>query len=168
DEAVLAFEQAIAASPRRAEPYFSLANAKRLAASDRHFLAMMELARDMASLPVEEQTMMHFALGKACADVGDPQRSFRHLRDGNALKRRQIVYDEATRLKRFERIRAVFGAELMRARSGLGPPSAAPVFIFGMPRSGTTLVEQILASHPKVFGAGELMEMPKLAMNMRG
>jgi tetratricopeptide (TPR) repeat protein len=167
-EAAHAFEQAIAASPKRAGPYFSLAKVKRLAADDRHFLAMRELARDLASLPVEEQTTLHFALGKALADVGDRQRSFRHLLDGNALKRRQIIYDEARTLKRFERIRAAFGAQLMREKAGLGDPSTAPVFIFGMARSGTTLVEQILASHPNIFGAGELTEMATLAMSMRG
>ena len=98
---------------------------------------------------------MHFSLGKAYADLGQNERSFRHFLVGNALKRRDTAYDEPAMLGFFDRVRAAFTPALMQSKAGLGDPSTVPVFIVGMPRSGTTLVEQILASHPNVFGAGE-------------
>ena len=99
---------------------------------------------------------------------GEQQEAFNNILQGNSLKRRQIIYDEATTLQRLERIRKVFTPSLLQEKSGLGDPSEIPVFIVGMPRSGTTLVEQILASHPNVFGAGELAEMGKLAAGVSG
>jgi LPS sulfotransferase NodH len=95
-------------------------------------------------------------LGRAFSDLGEHERSFRHLRDGNALKREQLAYDEKQMLGLFEHIRTTFTPELMQEKKGCGDPSEAPVFVVGMPRSGTTLLEQILASHSKVYGAGEI------------
>jgi tetratricopeptide (TPR) repeat protein len=163
DEAINAFERAIACDPRQTAAYWNLVCSKNLGAADPPFLAMNELARDMASLEVEQQVYLHFALGKAFADIGEHQRSIGHLLQGNSLKRQQVVYDERRTLQWFERIRTIFTAELMSRKQGLGDPCSAPVFIVGMPRSGSTLIEQILASHPKVFGAGELREIVLMA-----
>jgi hypothetical protein len=99
---------------------------------------------------------LHFALGKAFDDLGQHERSFRHLRDGNALKRAGLAYQEKEVLLLLERIRTAFTPELMQQKYGEGHHSDVPVFVVGMPRSGTTLVEQILASHSKVYGAGEI------------
>jgi hypothetical protein len=129
---------------------------------------MEELAGDRTLLPEEDCRQLLFALGKALADLGQHERSFGYLVEGNALKRQQIGYDEAKVLGEFARIAAVFGPELMEKRRGLGHPSAVPVFILGMPRSGTTLVEQILASHPKVFGAGELLDFERAVTGLSG
>jgi len=167
-EASLAFDRAISLTPGKVRYFWNLANSKRFTATDQHLIAMQELARDSSSLAVEEQIQLHFALGKALNDIGDQQRAFNHILQGNSLKRRQIIYDEAATLHRFERIRNAFTPELLREKRGLGDPSGVPVFILGMPRSGTTLVEQILASHPYVFGAGELAEMGKLAGEISG
>ena len=95
-------------------------------------------------------------MSKAFADIGDRERSFKSLLEGAALKRKQVVYDEAAALDVLERTRDVFTPEFLREHEGAGEPSPLPIFILGMPRSGTTLVEQILASHPRVFGAGEI------------
>ncbi len=168
DEARGFLEKAVALAPRKAGCYWNLASCKRFTADDRHFDGMKELAADAASLSPIEQADLHFALGKAFADLGDRERSFDHVLAANALKRRQIKYDEAKALDRFERIQHVFTAGLVRDKAGLGDPSCVPIFIVGMPRSGTTLIEQILASHPKVFGAGELREMGILAARFRG
>jgi hypothetical protein len=129
---------------------------------------MERLARDPDRLNQEEQIDLHFALGKAFNDIGDPPRSFEHILAGNALMRRRVAYDEQLALGRFERIRSAFTADIMRDRAGRGDPCHAPVFIVGLPRSGTTLIEQILASHSKVFGAGELREMPRIAERIGG
>lgn len=144
----------------RASPafYWNLGMTKRFTADDPDLAEMQQMAGDIAALGTNDKIHLHFALGKALADIGQHEQSFFHLLRANTLKRQQIDYDEGPTLALFERIRNVFTPELMRAKSGLGHPSTVPIFIVGMPRSGTTLVEQILASHHQVFGAGELSE----------
>jgi hypothetical protein len=99
---------------------------------------------------------LHFALGKAFADVDDNERSFHHLTLGNAGKRSQSVYDETNALENLARTRGAYTSEMISRNCCGGTPSEVPVFIVGMPRSGSTLVEQILASHRDVHGAGEI------------
>jgi tetratricopeptide (TPR) repeat protein len=156
NDAMDAIERALKFAPRRVRSYYHLTLFKRMMPGDPRFQAMEELARDMPSLAEHEQIDLHFALGKAFADVEDHERSFQHLLNGSALKRKQTIYDETTTLEILERMRAVFTSERVQANEHRGDPSAVPVFIVGMPRSGTTLVEQILASHPGIFGAGEI------------
>jgi tetratricopeptide (TPR) repeat protein len=168
DEAITTFEKAIVVAPRTTPAYLNLAMATRLAADDPRFVAMQELAYEIESLDVDNQISLRFALGKVFADLGDHDQSFQHLFEANYLKRQQLAYDEAKRLARFERIRATFTAELLRDKRRLGDPSCVPVFIVGMPRSGTTLIEQILASHPRVFGANELRDFGRLTRSIRG
>jgi tetratricopeptide (TPR) repeat protein len=153
-----AYERAVLLNPKSGRNYRSLLSLKRVDAGDRHLAAMETLARDMPSLPAAEQMELHFALGKAYADLDQRERSFSHFLEGGAFRRRELGYDEARTLAGFDRLRDLFTHDFMGSRRGLGDPSSVPVFIIGMPRSGTTLVEQILASHPKVFGAGELRE----------
>ena len=161
DDACRAYEKAIELAPRTGRFYRNLADCRRFTAADPLLGQMEELARDGGSLPEEGRRQLLFALGKAFADLGQHERAFAYLIEGNALKRQQIGYDEAKVLGEFARIEAVFSRELMDRGRGLGHPSSVPVFILGMPRSGTTLVEQILASHPKVFGAGELSDFER-------
>jgi hypothetical protein len=99
---------------------------------------------------------LDFALGKVYADIGDHGRAFQRLLAGNAAKRAAIAYDEQAALAQFDRVETVFTRELIAAKTGGGDPTRMPIFVLGMPRSGTTLIEQILASHPMVHGAGEL------------
>jgi hypothetical protein len=113
----------------------------------------------MDLLEPQERIQLHFALAKAYADLQLHEQSFDHLLRANSMHRCQIDYDEKSMLGMFDRICAVFTSELMRSKRGSGDPSTVPVLIVGMPRSGTTLIEQILASHPKVFGAGELTDL---------
>lgn len=163
DEARRAFERAVALAPERAGFHLNLAEVKRFSAGDPQLGALAALARQEAALPAQERIELQFALAKAHADLGETEISFRHLRQGNTLKRAEIAYDEAATLGLLKRIAQIFTPELMRAKAGLGAKSEAPVFIFGMPRSGTSLVEQILASHPAIFGAGELTDFTALA-----
>jgi tetratricopeptide (TPR) repeat protein len=155
EDATRAVEKAIEHAPTVATFYHLLFRLKKAVAGDRHLSAMIELAQRMASLPRKQQIELHFGLGKVYADLSQYELSFRHLLEGNALKRQEIAYDEGATLRTLERIREVFTPELMQSKQGLGNRSVEPVFILGMPRSGSTLVEQILASHPLVFGAGE-------------
>jgi tetratricopeptide (TPR) repeat protein len=155
DDARRAFAKAVYLEPDKPRRYFGLVNSARMTADDPALAAMNVLARDPGPLSPDERVQLHFALGKALSDVGEHQRSFDHLLEGNRLKRHQTEYDERTTRGVFDSIRQVFTPELMRAKGGAGHPSGLPVFIVGMPRSGSTLAEHILASHSRVFGAGE-------------
>ncbi|HUZ73951.1 MAG TPA: tetratricopeptide repeat protein [Stellaceae bacterium] len=154
-DAEAAFTKAIELNPQQAVYYYGLANAKRLRLDDPHFIAMQELAETAASRPATDQMRLHFAMGKALEDNGEYERSFQHLLQANAIKRRTIVYDEAGMNRAFEQTQTLITASAIRGMAGLGNTSSVPIFVIGMPRSGTTLVEQIVASHPVVFGAGE-------------
>jgi tetratricopeptide (TPR) repeat protein len=165
-EGTAAFEKSVAL--RKVGCYWNLAISKRFIEGDRHLDAMRDLAKNLASLNVDEQIDLHFALGKALADIGNGEQSFHHLLAGNALKRQQVRYDEAKAMDLLERIRAVFTAEFIQEKMRPWDQSFAPVLIVGMPRSGTTLVEQILASHPRVFGGGELPNIPQLINALSG
>jgi len=165
-EARRALEQAVQLMPRNSAHFLNLSNVRHFGAEDPYLAAMEELAQNIASLPIKHQIELHFALAKAYDDVGRRDESFQQLLAGNALKRRQIAYDETATLALFERIQAMFTPELMRTFQGVGEPSSVPLFIVGMPRSGTTLIEQILASHPQVFGAGELRNLEKAVVGI--
>jgi tetratricopeptide (TPR) repeat protein len=156
DEARHAFEITAELMPRNARVHGALSETKQYTPGDRHLAQMEALTRESASLPDEDRIQLHFALGKAYMDLGQHEVAFRQLLDGNGLKRRMTSYDECITLQQFDRIGEVFSAELIAARCGAGFPSRVPIFILGMPRSGTTLVEQILASHREIYGAGEL------------
>ena len=164
EEARRSFESAVQYAPRNPATYLGLAFSKRFGAGDPHLGAMQALAEDMSSHHKDGQIALHFALGKAYADLGEYERSFDHLLAGNALKRGEFQFDEKLEFARFERVKAAFTPELMQAKRGLGETSDVPVFILGMPRSGTTLTEQMLASHPNVFGAGELGDIARALM----
>jgi len=155
DEACCAFEKAIEVAPRRPGLYVNLFNCRNVSPGDPYLAALEALAGDRGSLTDNGQIELDFALSKAYSDIGQHERSFHHLLEGNALKRRHIVYDEAAVLRWFDGVRRVFTPAVIRERRNLGDPSSVPVFIVGMMRSGSTLVEQILASHPRVFAAGE-------------
>jgi len=156
DEARLAVEQAVRLMPRNPVHFLNLGELREFAAGDPYFSALQELAKSSTSLPAKQKTELHFALAKAYDDVGQCDESLQQLLAGNALKRRHVAYDETAASDQFKHIQTVFTPELMRTFQGAGEPSSVPVFVVGMPRSGTTLIEQILASHPQVFGAGEL------------
>jgi len=168
DEGRRAIERAIELAPMTGQFHRNLAMSKRFSAHDPQLVAMEALARDAGSLGDEQRMELHFALGKAYADLGRQQDALRQLVAANAIKRARIKYDEARTLADFDRIRKVMTRELMRDRSGGGAPGDAPVFILGMPRSGTTLIEQVLASHPDVHGAGELEAFSQLVASYCG
>jgi tetratricopeptide (TPR) repeat protein len=163
-----ALERAVALAPRKSQFYGSLAESKRFTDGDPHLAMIEALAHDIGALSEEDRMHLDFALGKVYADLGRHEQSFSRLLEGNALKRKRVVYDEAAAMAQLELTRELFTSEAMRKGSGLGDPSSVPVFIIGMPRSGTSLVEQILASHPQVHGAGELSDFEAALASLRG
>jgi tetratricopeptide (TPR) repeat protein len=163
DEAARAYERAVELAPRQAPFHINLANARRFHAADPRLAAMETLLGDAAQSD-DDRIVLHFALAKAFADLEQHERSFRHLVEGNALKRRQISYVEAETLQIFAQVQTVIGGARFTDRRG-GDPACAPIFVIGMARSGTTLIEQILASHSKVYGAGELEDFGHAVSN---
>jgi tetratricopeptide (TPR) repeat protein len=168
EEGNAAIEVAIGLAPLCGRSYYNLAQSKQFAANAPILAAMEELTRKSSSLNAEDLTNLHFALGKAFAGVEDYERSFHHLSVGNASKRGQSRYDEADALGILARTRATYTREAMARNSRDASPSQLPVFIIGMPRSGSTLIEQILASHRDVHGAGEIGNFHKVMSDLGG
>jgi tetratricopeptide (TPR) repeat protein len=155
-EAKSAMEQAIRLAPRNTSYYENLSALGPCTAGGAYVAALESIADNAAALCPTDRIHLHFALAKVYEDGGRYEDAFRQLLAGNTLKRRQVAYDELATLARFKRTRQLFSRNFIASRGGAGELAAAPVFIIGMPRSGTSLIEQILASHPEVFGAGEL------------
>jgi tetratricopeptide (TPR) repeat protein len=156
DRALASFEQTLALDPNCAEAHYSRAQLKKFRPDDPDLAALESLAADPSRVPADKIPYLHFALGKALEDVGDYPRAFEQWILGNALRRPEINYDEATWQRFLRHTADVFDANLLDRFRAAGDPSALPIFILGMPRSGSTLVEQILASHPQVHAGGEL------------
>jgi tetratricopeptide (TPR) repeat protein len=166
-EAKTALLRALELNPKLARTYLNLANYQTFTADDPHLVALQALEHE-DSLSATDRMHLHFAIGKAYSDVKDYGRAFEHLLRANAQKRSQITYDEAAATALFERIETKFTRDLLAAKAGRGDPSPLPIFILGMPRSGSTLIEQILASHRDVHGAGELNILPNIVNHVYG
>jgi tetratricopeptide (TPR) repeat protein len=157
------YKAALQMDPGRAEAYWSLADLKNYAFSDEEIAAMQRLlASDKRERSNEAQ--LHFALGRAYEQRADYEQAFAHYAEGNSLRRLDAPFDIDGFERRSARIRAFFDEGFFAARPGSGDPSSAPIFIVGLPRSGSTLIEQILASHSQVEGT---MELPNI-LNMVG
>ena len=149
------YRRAIALKPDYASAYFNLTDVKQLAPGDPLWPGLMALAERSNTLPADDAIPLHFALARTWDSLKDADKASMHLEAGNRLKRAAINYDEARQARFFADFARVFDADFV-AGHALDTEDARPVFIVGMPRSGTTLVEQILASHPDVHGAGEI------------
>ncbi|HEY3646034.1 MAG TPA: sulfotransferase, partial [Gammaproteobacteria bacterium] len=148
------YRHALQLKPDYAGAYYNLADVKKLGPDDAAWPGLMQLAERADSLPPEEALALHFTLGKVWDGQGEYPKAFAHLEAGNRLKRSALNYDEARQARFFADFARVFDAAFIAGRA-LDTADPRPVFIVGMPRSGTTLVEQILGSHPQVHGAGE-------------
>ena len=162
DDAMAHYARAIAIRPDFGEAHLNRADIKSYRPGDAD-LPVLEALAGRQDLPANTAMRIHFALGKAFEDTGDYARAWEHLRQGNGLKRRQIDYDEARVLNLFGRVSTVFDTGLLDRFQGKGEASPVPVFVLGMPRSGSSLIEQILASHPQIHGAGELTDFEAAA-----
>lgn len=131
-------------------------------------LGAMERLRAAPHLPAGKALFLDFALAKAYDELGEHDRAFVHMAAGNRAKRASLSYDVADDEKLVERIVSVFDEGFFESRAGSGLDDGRPVFILGMPRSGTSLVEQILASHSRVHGAGELTHLRDAILGRAG
>ncbi len=167
EEAVAGYRAAAAARTGYGDAYWSLANLKTYRFEDRE-LEQMRAAQSAASTSVVDRYHLCFALGKALEDRQQYQESFEYYARGNALKRsasryRPEVFELNTRLQ----IEVCTPEVFARHRHG-GASAADPIFIVGLPRSGSTLIEQILASHSAVEGTQELADIPRIVVDLRG
>jgi tetratricopeptide (TPR) repeat protein len=167
EEAVSAYRRAIALAPGMGDAYWSLANMK-VASFGAEDEAAMQVQAARPDLSSDDRLHLHYALGKALEDRGDYVGSFEHYAKGAAIWKVEVPYpaDETTAF--VERSKALFTRAFFAARVGGGGASAEPIFIVGLPRSGSTLVEQILASHSAVEGTMELPYMGLIARGMDG
>lgn len=146
------FRRAIGLKPRYLSAFHNLVGIARLVAGDPLWPPLMELADHAAELPVNEALLLHFTLGKVNEDGSEYAAAFGHYLEGNRLKRATLDYDEARQAGFFRDFVRQFDVGVV---AGVDRDEERALFIVGMPRSGTSLVEQILASHPAVHGAGE-------------
>ncbi len=163
-EALREYRRAIALKPDFGEVYWSMANLEVFRFEPGEVAAMEEALRQ-GKLSESADVHFRFALAKAYEDAGDYDRAWEHYRGGNERQRPLVSYDPVGFETRHENIARVFTREFLAARAGQGFPSDAPIFIVGLPRSGSTLIEQILASHSQVEGTLELPVLGEIAVS---
>ena len=164
DDGIAAYRRALTLAPTLGEVWWSLANLKtvRFTADD---VAAMQAALAQGDISDEDRFHLDFALGKAFEDAKDYAASFAHYDAGNTLRRQSVGYDPAETTRLVDRSITVATPPFFAERTRQGCTTRAPIFVVGMPRAGSTLIEQILSSHSMVEGTSELPDIPTLARN---
>jgi len=164
DRAIAAYRRSLELLPSFGEVWWSLANLKTFRFSLADLASMTgQLAR--TDLSDEDRLHLEFAAGKAREDAGGYAASFAHYARGNAIRRAQLHYSADETSARVRRACAHYTGDFFAARAGMGSPARDPIFVVGLPRAGSTLIEQILSSHSQVEGT---MELPEVASITRG
>ena len=166
-EAIAAYRKAIDRAPHSGNAWHGLSSMK-LAVFTPDDVAYLEHLLADAQLEDDDRAPLHFALGKALEDASDYAASFHHSEQANAIRRQRDGVDVSQVQDYVAQVKEVFTAEFLAERAGVGHAAADPVFVLGMHRAGSTLVEQILASHSQVEGTRELPYMPQLARHFGG
>jgi predicted Zn-dependent protease len=166
-DSIVAYRRSIEQAPSLGEAYWSLANLKTFRFEPADIAAMLgQLERD--DISDQDRFHLQFALGKALEDAGDYEASFAHYAGGAALRRRSLDYDPDETRRQVERSKALLTKAFFERRAGMGCPAPDPIFIVGLPRAGSTLIEQILSSHSAVEGTMELPDVLALARQVGG
>ena len=166
-EAIADYRASLAARPDYGVAWFSLANLKTYRFTDED-IARIGAAESDPGIQDMDRVYLCFALGKALEDRGDYASSWRYYARGNAVRRAASRYRPEVAEASAQRLKQVFTADIFAARAGWGADDPAPIFILGLPRSGSTLIEQILASHSRVEGTQELTEIDRYAGELCG
>ena len=167
DDAVASYRAAITAKPDHGDAYYALANLKTYHFTEAEIAAMQEQL-ERPEIAFMDRVHLSFALGKAHEDREEYEASFGFYEAGNALKRRQTRYDADRMSEELAAQKEVCTRDLFESRQGAGDPARDPIFILGLPRAGSTLLEQILASHSQIDGTLELPNVLALAHRLRG
>jgi tetratricopeptide (TPR) repeat protein len=160
-ESIDAYRKCIRNHPAYGEAYWSLANLKTFEFDENEVRVMQQMIEDKG-LADEPRVNFCLALGKHFENEKDYDRAFEHYRRGNDLRRENEIYDPVQTQVVHDRIIEVFNQEFLDEREGWGDPDPAPIFVVGLPRSGSTLIEQILASHSMVEGTMELPDLSRV------
>ena len=161
-DSIAAYRRSIAIAPTLGETWWSLANLKTVKFTQDDITAMTA-ALEAVTLQAEDRFHLHFALGKAFEDRKQADKAFYHYTHGNELRSKALDYDPAETTAHVARVGSLFTPAFVAGRSGQGFAARDPIFVVGMPRSGSTLIEQILSSHSMVEGTSELADIPALA-----
>ncbi|MBC8433104.1 MAG: tetratricopeptide repeat protein [Desulfobacterales bacterium] len=164
DDALASFRKALNIKPNYAEAHRYLANLKQHKEYDHEIQAMVAL-HSKSDITDEQRMYLAFGLGKAFEDLGEYEKAFNFILEGNRLKRNTYIYNVFEGREAFNNLINVFDDQLFQRHTGSGFGDNTPIFIIGMLRSGSTLVEQILASHPQVHGAGELKDFKRTVID---
>ena len=165
DECMAAYRRALELAPGTGDAWWSIANLKTAALTDQDLAAMKAiLAGDVAP---DERARIEFAVARALEERGLGEESFAHYSEANRLRRETLSYDPEEITAYVDRAREVFTQDFFEQRQGGGAQDRAPIFIVGMPRSGSTLVEQILSGHSEIEAAGELPDLLAIARALR-
>jgi predicted Zn-dependent protease len=164
-DSVAAYRRAIALLPRDGESWWSLANLKTFR-FDPPDLAAMQAQLQRNDLTDSDRFHFHFALGKALEDAGSWAEAFSHYEQGNQLRRSLIHYKADEHSAQLARSKALFSRQFLAERTGFGSDAPDPIFIVGLPRAGSTLLEQILSSHSAVEGTMELPDVISIARDL--
>jgi Flp pilus assembly protein TadD len=163
DEGIAAYRRALAIKPDLGEVWWSLANLKTVRFDEADVAAMEAALAGDPEPERDDRLHLHFALGKAYGERAEAEPSFRHFAAGNALRKEELGHDPEAITRQVDSVIEVLTPEFLAEREGCGDPSPEPVFILGLPRAGSTLIEQILACHSQIEGTMELPDMPFIA-----
>ena len=160
------FQELTKEEPLFGEPWLNIARARHFTSVDDPDIRQMRTVLKRRQMNPSQTLYVHFALGKALDDCKDYDQAFAHYEKGNTLRRRELQFDAGEVDRQFDRLIEGFSPELMDGLSEKGGSETQPLFIVGMPRSGTTLLEQVLCAHPDVGTAGELRDLARIARNV--
>lgn len=163
DESEACFRTALGLDPDSLPARMSLTQVKKVKADDDNMAVLARAAESLDTMPEAKAVSLHFALGKGYDDTKQYDKAFAHYAEGSRLKRKSIAYSADNNELTVRNISEFFNRDMIDSLRGGGSDSDVPIFVLGMPRSGTTLTEQIIASHPLVHGAGELNDLLEVA-----
>lgn len=169
EEARAILQELLEINPRMPGLYHTLRSLKKFKSEDdEDFQTMLSLAEELKDGGLEQRASIYFSISEAYEHMEKYDESFECLKKANDSKRKIIPYDSSKLLPTYEGLKHIFSPAFLEKYAGTGDESHIPVFIVGMPRSGTTLTEQIISSHPDVYGAGELNYLPSIRTSLRG
>ncbi len=166
DQALECYKKALENEPGHVKAALNLSKIRRFETGEEPEIALVDRALAEARVTAAPRGDLHFALGKIHDDCGRYSEAFSHYQKANSERAERNKYDQGAAEAEATQLIEIFNARLFDERRDFGDSSELPVFIVGMPRSGTTLVEQILSAHPDVFGAGELLDFSELAAGL--
>jgi len=165
NKGVAKFKKALQIKPDFTEAYFNLSVITKHDKYD-DTIRSMEILYGRKDITLKQREYLAFALGKGFEDLKEYNKSFKYILEGNRLKRKTYHYEIGIDIKKFKRLKEIFTPAFFSSHTKTRNSDKTPIFILGMPRSGTTLVEQILASHSKVHGAGEINDLFSLVWSI--